>query len=224
MEIKAVGLRKVFSDGGKTVVAIDQVDFTLRSGEIVVLFGPSGSGKTTLLNLLSGLDEPTGGEVLVDGRSTLRFTEREKAELRNRVFGFVFQFFNLLPEFTVLENVFLPLMIGKRSGSITTFKKEAKQLLLQLGLSDRISALPSELSGGEQQRVAIARALINKPAFIFADEPTGNLDRENAKTCLELFFKTREENGTGLIIATHNQEIVGLPGIRILHLKNGRII
>ena len=223
MEIRAKGLKKVFTDGGEKVAAVDGIDLVLLSGEIVVLVGPSGSGKTTLLNLFSGLDEPTEGEVLVDGRPVSLLSERENSSLRNRTFGFVFQFFNLLPEFTVLENVLLPLLIGK-DPSFGVLRKRAEEILNELGLLHRKSALPGELSGGEQQRVAIARALVNRPGFVFADEPTGNLDKDNAKTCLELFLQMKNRSGTGFIIATHNQEIAGLPGARIVRLKNGKII
>ncbi|MFH2068656.1 MAG: ABC transporter ATP-binding protein [Candidatus Omnitrophota bacterium] len=224
MEITARGLTKIYSDAGNRVVALDGVDLTLQSGEVVVLLGPSGSGKTTLLNLLSGLEVPSEGEVLLDGEHLSFLSDRKKSFLRNRSFGFIFQFFNLLPEFTILENTLLPSLIGKRGREFTSVRKEAKTLLEELGLGNRAEALPSELSGGEKQRVAICRALINRPGFVFADEPTGNLDRENAEICLNLFRQMIIRNGTGFIIATHNQEIAAAMAARTVRLKSGKVI
>ncbi len=224
MEIKAKGLTKVFADAGNRVVALNGVDLALESGKVVVLLGPSGSGKTTLLNLLSGLEAPTEGEVLLDGESLSFLSDRKKSLLRNRSFGFIFQFFNLLPEFTILENTLLPFLIGKRGRDFNLARKEAKTLLGELGLGDRTEALPSELSGGEKQRVAICRALINRPGFVFADEPTGNLDRENAEICLNLFRQLISRSSTGFIIATHNQEIAAIMAARTVRLKNGMIV
>jgi lipoprotein-releasing system ATP-binding protein len=224
MEITARGVTKIFSDAANQVVALDKVDLTVNSGEVVVLLGPSGSGKTTLLNLLSGLEVPSEGTVLLDSEPLSFLSERKKSLLRNRSFGFVFQFFNLLPEFTILENTLLPSLIGKRGRDFTSTREEAKNLLVQLGLGDRTEALPSELSGGEKQRVAICRALINRPGFVFADEPTGNLDRENAEICLNLFRKMIAKSGTGFIIATHNQEIAAAMSARTVCLRSGKLI
>ena len=224
MEIKARGLTKVFEDAGNRVVALDGVDLTLQSGEVVVLLGPSGSGKTTLLNLLSGLEVPSEGEVLLGGEPLSSLSDRKKSFLRNRSFGFIFQFFNLLPEFTILENTLLPFLIGKRGRDFTSARKEAMMLLTELGLGDRAEALPSELSGGEKQRVAVCRALINRPGFVFADEPTGNLDRENAEICLNLFRQLIARSSTGFIIATHNQEIAATMAARTICLQNGKIV
>lgn len=224
MEIRAKGLTKVFSEGNQRVSALDGVDLTLQSGEVVVLLGPSGSGKTTLLNLLSGLDIPTEGEVFLDGEPFSFLSDKEKSLLRNCSFGFVFQFFNLLPEFTVLENIFLPSLIGSRKENLGFLQEKAGGILTQLGLNERRDALPKELSAGEQQRVAIGRALINKPGFVFADEPTGNLDRENTERCLKIFHRIRDESKTGFIIATHNQEIAHSFATRTINLKNGKIV
>ena len=224
MEIRAEGLTKIFADAANRVVALDQVDLTIKSGEVMILFGPSGSGKTTLLNLLSGLEVPSEGEVLLDGEPLSFLSDRKKSLLRNRSFGFIFQFFNLLPEFTILENTLLPSLIGKRGREFAVIREEAKSLLSELGLGDRTEALPSELSGGEKQRVAICRAVINSPGFVFADEPTGNLDRENAEICLNLFRKMITRSGTGFIIATHNPEIAADMSARTVCLKSGRIV
>jgi len=224
MEITARGLTKIFADAGNRVVALDKVNLTLQSGEVVVLLGPSGSGKTTLLNLLSGLEVPSEGEVLLDGEPLSFLSDRKKSLLRNHSFGFIFQFFNLLPEFTILENTLLPSLIGKRGRDFTATREEAKNLLAKLGLNDRTEALPSELSGGEKQRVAICRALINRPGFVFADEPTGNLDRENAEICLNLFRQMITRSGTGFIIATHNQEIAAAMSARTVCLRSGKIV
>jgi lipoprotein-releasing system ATP-binding protein len=224
MEIIARGLKKIFYEAGSRITALNGVDLTLRSGEITILMGPSGSGKTTLLNLLSGLDVPTEGEVMLDGEPLSLLSDREKSLLRNRSFGFIFQFFNLLPEFTVLENTLLPFLAGQRGRDFARVREEAEGLLSGLGLSSRGSAFPTELSGGEQQRAAICRALINKPGFIFADEPTGNLDKENTEICLNLFRQTLKNSGSGFIIATHNQEIAAALSTRIVRLKNGKIM
>ncbi|HNQ34556.1 MAG TPA: ABC transporter ATP-binding protein [bacterium] len=223
MELTGIGLQKIFGDGQSRVRALDGVDISLRPGEITLLLGPSGSGKTTLLNLLSGLDEPTGGQVRFDGRPLSGLSDREKSLLRNRHFGFVFQFFNLLPEFTLLENVMLAGLIGGRSRNSAEARLRAVNLMERLGLADRLDARPSELSGGEQQRVAIGRALVNRPDFVFADEPTGNLDRQNAENCLQLFRDLNREHGTAFIIATHNPEIAALLSSRVISLKNGKI-
>lgn len=184
------------------------VDLHIEKGEIVSIVGASGAGKTTLLQILGTLDKPkaeNGTKLVVNGQDILSMNDKSLSKFRNENLGFIFQFHQLLPEFTALENICIPAYIGGRSPSET--QTEAKRLLEYLGLSHRTSHKPGELSGGEQQRVAVARALINKPAVIFADEPSGNLDTHSAENLHKLFFKLRDEFGQTFVIVTHNEEL-----------------
>ena len=197
------------------------VDLEIKQGEIASIVGPSGSGKSTLLHILGTLDKPDKGEVIVGGERLNFLNEKRMAAFRNRHVGFVFQFHHLLPEFTALENVCIPGWMAGRS------KKEvndhALSLLQMLGLEKRIDNKPNQLSGGEQQRVAVARALINKPAIIFADEPTGNLDSANARELHQLFFTLRQQFNQTFLIVTHNEELAQMSD-RLLHMKDGKIV
>jgi lipoprotein-releasing system ATP-binding protein len=187
------------------------VNLHIAKGEIVSIVGASGAGKTTLLQILGTLDQPsmqTGSSLVIDGQDVLTMSDRNLSSFRNLHLGFIFQFHNLLPEFTALENVCIPAYIAKKDKKVV--ESEAKKLLDYLGLSHRINHKPGELSGGEQQRVAVARALINKPAVIFADEPSGNLDTHSAENLHHLFFKLREEFGQTFVIVTHNQELANM--------------
>ena len=187
------------------------VDLHIQKGEIVSIVGASGAGKTTLLQILGTLDHPTlekGTELYINGENILKMNDKSLSKFRNLNLGFIFQFHQLLPEFTALENVCIPAFIANKSKQET--EKEAKRLLEYLGLSHRIDHKPSELSGGEQQRVAVARALINKPAIIFADEPSGNLDTHTAENLHQLFFKLRDEFGQTFVIVTHNEELANM--------------
>ena len=200
------------------------VDLHIKKGEIVSIVGASGAGKTTLLQILGTLDLPTkqNDTVLeINGSSVLNLKDKELSKFRNQHLGFIFQFHQLLPEFTALENVCIPGFIANRDKK--EVEKEAKQLLNYLGLSERIHHKPSELSGGEQQRVAVARALINKPAVIYADEPSGNLDTQSAEMLHQLFFKLREEFNQTFVIVTHNEELANMAD-RKLVMKDGLII
>lgn len=200
------------------------VDLHIKKGEIVSIVGASGAGKTTLLQILGTLDKPTimaDSSLQINGQFVLNLNDKELSKFRNTQLGFIFQFHQLLPEFTALENVCIPAFIAKKNKSET--EKEAKRLLDYLGLSDRIHHKPNELSGGEQQRVAVARALINKPAVIFADEPTGNLDTHSATNLHELFFKLRDELNQTFVIVTHNEELANMAD-RKLVMKDGKII
>lgn len=200
------------------------VDLHIKKGEIVSIVGASGAGKTTLLQILGTLDLPTkqNDTVLeINGSSVLNLKDKELSKFRNQHLGFIFQFHQLLPEFTALENVCIPGFIANRNKK--EVEKEAKQLLNYLGLSERIHHKPSELSGGEQQRVAVARALINKPAVIYADEPSGNLDTQSAEMLHQLFFKLREEFNQTFVIVTHNEELANMAD-RKLVMKDGLII
>lgn len=215
------GLRKVYreDDGGELTI-LDGVEIEVAAGEVVAIVGASGSGKSTLLQLLGCLDRPTGGSVLLDGGDVAAFSSRELASLRNQSIGFVFQFHHLLREFTALENVMLPLLIGgtgRRDASA-----RAAVLLAQVGLTARATHRPSELSGGEQQRVAVARALANRPVVVLADEPSGNLDTHTAEQLHDLFFQLRDQHGVAMVVATHNHELARRAD-RVMQLREGRL-
>lgn len=200
------------------------VDLHIKKGEIVSIVGASGAGKTTLLHILGTLDKPkaeSNTSVLINGEDVLKMKDKALSKFRNLQLGFIFQFHQLLPEFTALENVCIPALIAGKSKSET--EAEAKKLLEYLGLSHRTDHKPGELSGGEQQRVAVARALINKPAVIFADEPSGNLDTHSAENLHQLFFKLRDEMGQTFIIVTHNEELANMAD-RKLVMSDGQII
>ena len=197
------------------------VDIDIAKSEVVSIVGSSGAGKSTLLHILSTLDKPDAGEVILKNTALYTLKAKALAAFRNKHMGFIFQFHHLLPEFTALENVCIP---GWLSGaSKTSVKKRAKELLDLLNLSDRIEHKPNSLSGGEQQRVAVARALINQPDIVFADEPTGNLDSANAAALHQLFFDLRKNFNQTFLIVTHNEELAKLSD-RIIHMKDGQII
>jgi len=219
--VEARGLRKVYPGGGGTeLTVLDGVDLQVAPGEAVAIIGASGAGKSTLLHLLGGLDTPTGGEVEVAGRRLHTLEGAELATFRNEVIGFVFQFHHLLREFTALENVMMPVLIG--GGERPEAEARARSLLEQVGLADRASHRSTELSGGEQQRVAVARALANNPAVILADEPSGNLDAHTSDRLHDLFFRLRQEHGVALVLATHNRELADRTD-RILMVKEGAL-
>ena len=197
------------------------VDLEINKGEIVSIVGSSGAGKTTLLTILGTLDRATEGEVIINNESVFKLSEKKLAAFRNQNIGFVFQFHQLLPEFTAIENVCIPAMIAKKSKKES--EKRAEELLELFNLKDRINHKPSELSGGEQQRVAVARALINNPKVIFADEPSGNLDSVNAKELHNLFFKLRDDFDQTFVIVTHNSELAEMAD-RTLVMRDGRIV
>jgi len=197
------------------------VDLEIKQGEIASIVGPSGSGKSTLLHILGTLDVPDKGEIVVENQRINFLNEKQMAAFRNQHVGFVFQFHHLLPEFTALENVCIPgWMAGRRKKEV---EENALSLLQMLGLGKRVDNKPNALSGGEQQRVAVARALINRPAIIFADEPTGNLDSANARELHQLFFTLRQQFNQTFLIVTHNEELAQMSD-RILHMKDGKIV
>jgi putative ABC transport system ATP-binding protein len=217
--IEAHGLKRYYHRGSETVKALDGVDISIRGGEIVSILGPSGSGKTTLINLLSCLDAPTEGTLIVAGKSVAGLSEEELVEVRRGVLGFVFQQFSLLPTLTVTENVELPLMfLDRRVNS-----KRTREILESVGLGDRASHLPRELSGGQMQRVAIARALIVDPKILVADEPTGNLDKATGESMIQLFKKLASEKGLAILLTTHNSAF-GYEADRVITLEDGRIV
>ena len=196
------------------------VNLMVQKGEIVAIVGKSGAGKTTLLQIIGTLDQPTQGEVLINGERLMTKGEKELAAFRNKHIGFIFQFHQLLPEFTALENVCIPAMIAREKES--DYKARAVQLLTELGLKDRMNHKPNELSGGEKQRVAAARALMMKPDIILADEPTGSLDEKNKKELSELLQKLRKEYGQTILLVTHDKELASIAD-RVIEIVDGRI-
>lgn len=218
--LEVTNLTQQFRSGEKELTVLDHVDFSVESGTTCSIVGPSGSGKTTLLGLCAGLDRPTTGEVTLNGVTLGPLNEDQRAEVRNKHVGFVFQTFQLVPTLTALENVMVPLEL--RGVKTSEVQRDAEELLTQVGLADRMSHYPSQLSGGEQQRVAIARAFINKPKILFADEPTGNLDSETGATIEDLLFDLNKARGTTLVLVTHDLSLAEQCQ-RIIRLKNGKI-
>lgn len=213
-------LRKSFSEGGKEIHVLRDVNFDLAEGERLAVVGESGVGKSTLLHILGTLDRPTGGKILFGGKQLPLDDEAALCEFRNRQIGFVFQFHYLLPDFSALENVMFPALI--QGIEPAQAKSEAVQLLDLVGLTDRLSHRPGKLSGGEQQRVAVARAVILKPKMVLADEPTGSLDLRIGEEVQDLLFRLNEEHGIGLIVATHNRQFAKKIG-RCVELREGRL-
>ena len=220
MEILEVnGLTKIYGNGDNRVTALDHVSFRVKKGEFVAIVGASGSGKSTLMNLIGGIDRPTSGDVVVDGRRIFDMDESALAIFRRRNIGIVYQFYNLIPNLTVVENIMLPCLLDNR-------KPDAQKLagiLEMTGLSDRQDHLPGELSGGQQQRVSVGRALINAPAFILAVEPTGNLDSKAGRKIMELLTAANRKENQTLILITHDEKIALLAD-RILTISDGKLI
>ena len=216
---------KFYKNDGKKVKAVDEVNVQLKKGRSVAVVGPSGAGKSTLLHMLGGLDKPTSGHVIFDGVDIYKLPDRERAHIRNKRVGFVFQFYNLLPEFTALENVMMPALIkGVRVYGCTgvRVREKAVEALKLVGLAERMNHKPSELSGGESQRVAIARAIINEPEILLCDEPTGNLDSKTSESIYELLFGLKARSGLTLIIVTHDEQLSRKTD-DIVRLKDGKI-
>lgn len=214
--IQATNLHKSFD----TLEVLKGVDLHINKGEIVAIVGPSGAGKTTLLQILGTLDQPNKGSVLVNGVDLSKMTENEQAAFRNKSIGFIFQFHQLLPEFTALENVMIPALIANHDWKKTS--KKAKELLAYLQLGERLEHKPSELSGGEKQRVAVARALINDPEIIFADEPSGSLDTQNKEDLHKLLFELRDKFGLTIVIVTHDKQLADLSD-RKIEMRDGMV-
>ncbi len=217
--LQAEKLTKIYRSAEKELTVLDQISFSVEQGNSLSIIGPSGSGKTTLLGLCAGLDTPTSGTISLMGLQLNAMSEDDRAYIRNQYVGFVFQNFQLLSTLTALENVMVPLELrGERNVG-----PKAKELLGRVGLADRINHYPTQLSGGEQQRVAMARAFITNPRILFADEPTGNLDEENADHIRELLFGMNREQGTTLVLVTHNLELAQLTQ-RILKMRGGKLV
>jgi len=211
---------KTYQNGPQKVEVIKGIQLEVQTGEIVVIIGPSGVGKSTLLHLVGGLDKPTSGNVLIDGENIFAMNDYDLAVFRNKSIGFIFQFHHLLPEFTALENVIIPGMMHSRANS--ELEGNAEKMLADVGLSERLHHKPSQLSGGEQQRVAVARALINNPRLVLADEPTGNLDKQNSEALYKLILSLNEKLNKTFIIVTHN-EMMAKEATRVIELEDGKI-
>ncbi|HHY75393.1 MAG TPA: ABC transporter ATP-binding protein [Firmicutes bacterium] len=218
--LRTVNLRKSFFLG-QTIYAVNDVNLEVDQGEFVVIMGPSGSGKSTLLSLLGGLDRPQSGDVILDGERYSKLSENGLARIRRNKVGFVFQFFNLIPHLTALENVMLPMRFGKLTKR--QMEDRARELLETVGLGARKNHKPPELSGGEQQRVAIARALANEPAVVLADEPTGNLDRKTSAEIGEIFHRLNSEKGQTFVIVSHDPSLTKWAH-RVVNMLDGRIV
>ncbi len=217
--LEVEGLTKIYGQGDNRVVALDHVSFQVKKGEFVAIVGASGSGKSTLMNLIGGIDFPTEGTVFIDGKDIYALNESERAIFRRRNIGMVYQFYNLIPTLTAEENIMLPCLLDHRNAE----PGKLEQILKVTDLTDRKEHLPSQLSGGQQQRVSVGRAMVNDPAFILADEPTGNLDSKSSKEVMELLKAANKCNNQTLILITHDERIA-LQADRIITVSDGRII
>ena len=220
MVIQAEALAKTYAEGKMRTPVFDGLELSVQAGETVAIVGASGAGKSTLLHLLGGLDTPTSGEVYVTGQKMSALSDGARGQLRNRALGFIYQFHHLLPEFTALENVMMPVLLG--GADVAAATQRAKALLGQVGLGHRIEHKPGELSGGERQRAAVARALVNQPACVLGDEPTGNLDEKTAATVFELMLELNRAHKTSLVLVTHDRRLARRLD-RVLELHEGKL-
>ena len=218
--VRAEALGKTYAEGSLRTPVFDRLDFAVHPGETVAVLGASGAGKSTLLHLLGGLDTPTVGEVYVDGKKMSALSDAARGQLRNKALGFVYQFHHLLPEFTALENVMLPVLLG--GASIPDATSRARELLESVGLGHRLEHKPGELSGGERQRAAVARALVNRPACVLGDEPTGNLDEKTAAAVFAQMLELNRAHRTSLVLVTHDRGLARRLD-RVLELHEGRL-
>jgi lipoprotein-releasing system ATP-binding protein len=222
--IEAINIHKVYINSGKELNVLKGLSLKIEKGKFTALVGPSGAGKSTLLHILGGLDEPTKGKVVFNGEDIYRLNDQTLSRIRNKQVGFVFQFYNLLSEFTVLENVMMPVLISSVNAAYqAASQKKALGLLGRMGLAQRLGHFPVELSGGEKQRVAIARALINEPSLLLCDEPTGNLDSRTGEEIIALIREISRENKMTVVMVTHNQELAATAE-QVYHLKDGILV
>lgn len=222
--LEAKNIHKVYYNGIKQLEVLKGVNLSIGKGEFAAIVGPSGAGKSTLLHILGGLDTPTQGEVVFEQRNIYGLSDAELSGIRNKRVGFIFQFYHLLSEFTVIENVTMPALINSEKGiAASELRKRALRFLEEVGLSERLAYFPNQLSGGEQQRVAIARALINNPGLLFCDEPTGNLDSKNSEDIIALVRKISRENQMAVLLVTHNTELAKTAQA-LYHLKDGVLV
>jgi len=218
--LQGINIKRTFRTGKESLEVLKGIDIVIEKGELYTIVGPSGAGKSTLIHIIGGLDAPTEGKVILESNNLYDFPDQELARVRNKKIGFIFQFHHLLPEFSALENVMIPSIIngiGSRNA-----KERARDLLNKVALSDRLRHKPNQLSGGEKQRVAVARALVNNPSIIFADEPTGNLDRKNSDMLLEMLLGLNQNEGITIVLVMHNEDIARRVG-NIIKLEDGRI-
>jgi lipoprotein-releasing system ATP-binding protein len=218
--LQAVNIHKSYRELATQLHVVKGVDLNVNEGEVVCIVGPSGAGKSTLLHMLGGLDVPDDGQILFEGEDLYRFKDADRAQIRNRKIGFIFQFYHLLAEFSALENVILPLMIKDDVRKNKDLEEKGMQLLDQVGLKERAQHKPKQLSGGEQQRVAIARALVNNPRVVFCDEPTGNLDSQNSQLVTELLMEFNAKNKQTFVIVTHDEQMARVSHRRV-SMKDG---
>ena len=221
--LEAFDLQKSYNHKTNLLHVLRGVSLKVKDGDFLSIVGPSGAGKSTLLHILGGLDRPNGGKVVLDNEEIYALGDRERANLRNRKIGFVFQFYHLLPEFSALENVILPYLIRGDMANRKEAEDKGQSLLEKVGLKARVTHRPNQLSGGEQQRVAIARALVNDPEIIFCDEPTGNLDSQSGKEVIELLSQLNKKNGQTLVIVTHDEKIATLSA-KTVRMQDGRLL
>ncbi|MEF9984684.1 MAG: ABC transporter ATP-binding protein [Christensenellaceae bacterium] len=217
--LKIEGLTKRYGDSDTAVTALDDVSFQVKKGEFVAIIGASGSGKSTLMNLIGGIDNPTSGKVIIDGKEIYKLNESERAIFRRRNIGMIYQFYNLIPTLTAGENIMLPSLLDNRKPD----SKKLAGILKMIGLEDRVEHLPSQLSGGQQQRVSVGRALINDPAFILADEPTGNLDSKSSREIMDLLKLANKQSNQTLLVITHDEKIA-LQADRIITIGDGKVV
>ena len=223
MLLKADNISKIYKNGNKSFEVLKDIRFSIKAREIVAIVGPSGAGKSTLLHILAGLDKPTKGSVVFDGTDLYGLSDSRRSLVRNKRIGFVFQFYYLLSEFSVLENVMMPVMVSRDRDTRKNFSSDkANELLSRVKIKGKADNRPSQISGGEAQRVAIARALINDPDIVFCDEPTGNLDSANAGIVLELIKDLNQKTKQAFLIVTHNEKVADFAD-RILHIEDGKI-
>ena len=223
MLLEAVNIHKIYKQADNTLHILKGINLSIVEGEVLSIVGPSGAGKSTLLHILGGLDNPTDGSVKINTEDIYKLSDAKLARLRNTKLGFVFQFYHLLPEFTVLENVLLPVLIGDQKATLKQSEVYAIDLLSKVGLDKRITHRPYQLSGGEQQRVAIARALINNPKIVLCDEPTGNLDSETGKGIIDLLMSLNKKHNQTLVIVTHDESIAKISQ-KVIYMRDGKLV